>query len=236
MGGCRRSECPNDCSGNGRCLTNWAFTHDSSYVNNNDQMWDQSKTQQCSCDRGFTGYDCSERICPFGDNPTTECGENSASDFQLVSVQASSGEFFTLRFTDMFGGEFETRPIDPSQCSQGNACREVQYALMELPNFAVPNVEVDQLSLGTTGEQVYRIAFVDTANVGKQNTLSCNKVSDPEVDGASPNYTKASACEVIDVGLPEWYDAAGSALTATTVSGTSVSVSDVLSDVVADDT
>merc|ERR1719409_2121258 len=71
--------------------------------------------------------------------------------------------------------------------------------------------------------------------VVKQNTLSCNKVSDPEVDGASPKYTKASACEVIDVGLPEWYDAAGSALTATTVSGTSVSVSDVLSDVVEDD-
>lgn len=233
--GCRRTSCPNDCSGHGRCLTNWAVSGSSSFVSNNDQFWDQSKSQQCSCDRGFSGYDCSYRICPFGDDPTTECGENSASDFQLVSVSAAADTFFTLRFTDMFGGDFETRPIDPSKCNAGEPCREVQFALMELPNFAIPNVEVDQLSLSSSSsdEHNYRISFVDSANVGKQNTLACNVVSDPSGDGSSPKYSQAADCSVLDVGLPEWFDAAGGDLTSTTVgSGQTIDSSEILSDAV----
>jgi len=51
----------------------------------------------------------------------------------------------------MFGGTFTTRPIldHAPSCALKNAkptpCPEVQYALMDLPNFAIPEVEVDAI-------------------------------------------------------------------------------------------
>ena len=116
-----------------------------SYTPFNDQFWDKDITQQCVCDRGFEGWDCSQRSCPVGDDPTTACAENIAEDYQLVFVlrsQLINTEYFTLNFQDNFGGTFTTRPIVASGCTAGDACPEVQYALLELPNMAIPNVEV----------------------------------------------------------------------------------------------
>jgi len=225
--GCRRTTCPNSCSGHGRCLSNadingW-YT---SFNYPNDQMWDQARTQTCKCDRGYTGYDCNSRICPFGDDPTSDCGENSAGDVQLVVTKSPKDDnthtFFTLTFTDMFGGRFTTRPIldhAPSCDLIGGVptpCPEIQYALMDLPNFAIPEVEVDALKYtdkGTDRTSMYTVQFTDSSNSGKQNTLECEVVHDTSVDGAQPKYTKVTECEVYNVGGPEWFDASGEANT-----------------------
>jgi hypothetical protein len=206
-------------------------------MENNDQFWDQDKTQQCACDRGYTGYDCSGRVCPFGDDPTTECGENSADDYQMVSVVSSTGaDYFTLTCKDMFGGTFETRPIAVAGCTRSDgpaSCREVQYALMELPNFAIPNVEVDIMgtSAGTANEFLYRIHFTDSANTGKQNTLACStntNEGEASTAGSAPLYDAADSCETFDVGYPEWFDSEGVLSALTTSTSASLSVSDVL--------
>merc|ERR1712054_424355 len=34
-------------------------------------LWDSSKNMACHCDPRWTGYDCSERKCPLGDDPLT---------------------------------------------------------------------------------------------------------------------------------------------------------------------
>merc|ERR1712054_414221 len=34
-------------------------------------LWDSSKNTACQCDPRWTGYDCSERKCPLGDDPLT---------------------------------------------------------------------------------------------------------------------------------------------------------------------
>lgn len=191
-------------------------------------MWDQKRTQSCSCDRGYTGYDCNSRVCPFGDDPTSDCGENSAGDVQLVVTQsltnkdnkvAADRRYFTLTFTDMFGGEFTTRPIldhapscIPSTAGQRTECPEIQYALMDLPNFAIPEVEVDAIKYtekGTKTTSMYTIQFTDSSNSGKQNTLKCSTISDTTVAGAQPNYQAVDLCRVYNVGGPEWYDATG---------------------------
>merc|ERR1712227_123410 len=78
----------------------------------NSQFWDQGRSQQCVCDRGFTGFDCSQRICPYGDNPATSCQEGSADDFQLVYMSTDADDLFTLKMRDMFGGTYTTRPIN----------------------------------------------------------------------------------------------------------------------------
>ena len=83
--GCRRTVCPDGCSGQGRCFRNSDVNGQyKSYTYPDDQMWDQMCTQTYKCDCDHTGYDCNSRICPFGDDPTSNCGENSAGDVQLV--------------------------------------------------------------------------------------------------------------------------------------------------------
>jgi len=224
--GCRRTTCPNGCSGHGRCLDNWDVnpTQYSSFNYPNDQFWDQKRTQTCACDRGYTGYDCNTRICPFGDDPTSNCGENSAGDVQLVvsrSLTDGDASYFTLTFTDMFGGAFTTRPILDKHCkvkdSKPTSCQEVQYALMDLPNFAIPEVQVDiidRVEAGTTTKTItslYTVQFTDSSNAGKQNTLKCQIVADNDVAGAQPKFNSVQACEVFNVGAPEWFDESGEA-------------------------
>jgi len=173
----------------------------------NSQFWDQARSQQCVCDRGFTGFDCSERICPYGDNPRSACVEGAADDYQLVFMAVGTEDFFTLKFRDAFGGTYTTRPINAHKCTTAGPCPEVQYALMELPNFAVPEVEVDLLEVGlAAGQEAYLIHFKDPANAGKQNTLECEAVTDPTVDGAAPKYKPVVACRVFYAGVPEWYN------------------------------
>jgi len=229
--GCRRTTCPNGCSGHGRCLDN-SDVNPGQYMSfnyPNDQMWDQMRTQSCKCDRGYTGYDCNSRICPFGDDPTSDCGENSAGDVQLVvtrsqaTVTAKADQrFFTLTFTDMFGGRFTTRPIldRADSCTPGTdptPCPEIQYALMDLPNFAIPEVEVDALPNPTTNAgtitSLYTVQFTHSSNSGKQNTLECEVVDDSTVAGAQPKYVGVAACHVYNVGGPEWFDESGEELT-----------------------
>jgi len=227
--GCRRTTCPNDCSGHGRCLDNYDINPRQymSFNYPNDQMWDQKRTQSCKCDRGYTGYDCNSRICPFGDDPTSDCGENSAGDVQLVVTKSltTTAKYFTLTFIDMFGGEFTTRPIldHAESCkptgTEFKPCPEIQYALMDLPNFAIPEVEVDtikQVATGTgatgTTTSLYTVQFTDSSNSGKQNTLKCELVKDSTVAGAQPKYDGVSQCEVFNVGGPEWFDESGEEL------------------------
>jgi len=211
--GCRRTSCPNKCSGHGKCMLNSEVNQKQYQSINkyNSQFWDQDRTQQCVCDRGFSGYDCSDRVCPSGDNPVSNCGEGSATDYQLVYVSADSvnkDDYFTLKMRDTFGGTVTTRPINAHACTVAGHCNEVQYALMELPNFAVPEVEVDLLALSSlgTGEQAYLISFKDPANAGKQNTLECEPVPNPMVNGAAPKYNPVVACHVFHAGMPEWYN------------------------------
>jgi len=227
--GCRRTSCPNSCSGHGRCLDNYDVNPGQymSYNYPNDQMWDQMRTQTCKCDRGFTGYDCNSRICPFGDDPTSDCGENSAGDVQLVVTKShkTTPQYFSLTFTDMFGGRFYTRPIldHAPSCTKNveypaalpKPCPEVQYALMDLPNMAIPEVQVDVLSQtikGTDTTTMYTVQFTDSSNAGKQNTIECEVVDDSSVDGAQPKYTSVAECKVYNVGGPEWFSTSGEAL------------------------
>merc|ERR1711998_400123 len=93
--GCRRTTCPNDCSGHGRCLTNHdinsqyvgtASGHESS-ASFGTQFWDHDKTMQCACDRGYSGHDCSSRICPHGDDVLTSCSSESTKDSQVILLK-----------------------------------------------------------------------------------------------------------------------------------------------------
>lgn len=154
--GCRRSQCPNLCSGHGMCVldadlktTTHGTVEDTNVATT--QYWNSRKTQQCICDGGFTGYDCSVRMCPSGDDPDTGCDDTSGSsalDVQFVQIVRENlrdgvskamdlDQFVTLSFTDQFNNQRTTKPI-----SFYDSARTVQTALIGLPDQVLPDVQV----------------------------------------------------------------------------------------------
>ena len=104
---CERIICPNDCSGNGRCLnikqmakdatsfplTTTAYSYGTAATIET-TTWDQNRTYGCVCDSynwnvglasgerqlsEFFGSDCSSRRCPSGNDPMTTADETDCS-------------------------------------------------------------------------------------------------------------------------------------------------------------
>jgi hypothetical protein len=112
--GCRRSTCPESCSGHGTCefidelavdfedrragpgydkkaantfaVSNAVTDSDNTRVINGYlyQLWDAQKIQGCKCDLGYSGPDCSSRIAPKGDDPLTTV--KSQHSVQMLSM------------------------------------------------------------------------------------------------------------------------------------------------------
>lgn len=101
---CRRSACPNQCSGHGLCVAdgdirsvldgvNYYGGGDADFLlSPQKQYWNAKMAHQCVCDQQYTGYDCSTRICPSGLDPSTSCDDSGAvNDIQAVSVLYGAG-------------------------------------------------------------------------------------------------------------------------------------------------
>jgi hypothetical protein len=70
---CGQSVCMNDCSGKGKCINlytaareynGFTLNHTTTY-----DQWDALITYGCVCDLGFSGYDCSQKNCDYGNDP-----------------------------------------------------------------------------------------------------------------------------------------------------------------------
>lgn len=62
------------------------------------EAWDADRIFGCSCDPEYTGYDCSRRVCPVGDDPLTP----GSAEVQVLVCDAASGTF-TLSFRSEHG-------------------------------------------------------------------------------------------------------------------------------------
>merc|ERR1712224_230069 len=172
--------------------------------------WPWLKYQQCHCDAGYEGDDCSLRQCPKGDDPETDCNTDRGYDFQQISCDLNSPAtkgFFQLRFVDQFGGEYDTRPIkiDPVGLTQEENANSIQDALEALPNFAIPEVEIDVDFSDPSADALIKVFFTDGHNTGKQKMLQvidraqCTHGSQPYfmVDAANEALGKGDLeCEI----------------------------------------
>lgn len=212
--GCRRTICPNDCSGHGRCLSNevvndqysgWRSGSEEAFAYGT-QFWDHDKTLQCWCDRGFSGDDCSKRICPHGDDVLTSCSDSNTVDTQTVVIGGltapattdTSNPFFTLEFTDHFGGSYTTAPIRRQGSEVSATAKAIQMALEALPNSAIPTVQVTGTTTSST--ESYTISFSDSATSGKQNTLQCGDMGESCTAGTQPKKpdSTTTTCLIIN--------------------------------------
>merc|ERR1711865_1347407 len=131
---CRYAACPNGCNGHGTCEYINEIATDSSiqYGSVSDRsydLWDAEKSRFCKCDGYWSGPDCSERMCPRGNDPLTtmtpdKIGGNTAEvqevqtiDIRGALLQEDYGEYiglggdFTLSYVDAYNQEWTTRPI-----------------------------------------------------------------------------------------------------------------------------
>jgi hypothetical protein len=93
------SDAPNTtvCSGRGRCLSmaQMGSTTDgisllSTFTYN---LWDAEMIYGCVCSEGFTGYDCSQRECPKGDDPLTTGQVDEVQIIECTCAATCSGSF-----------------------------------------------------------------------------------------------------------------------------------------------
>ena len=112
--GCRRSACPNDCSGHGICQSLEKFARDYTPVETNlrvagltdvtaeyDGAWDAKYSYGCKCDDGYRGADCSLFECPsqadvlngHGNERGRDCSGRGLCDYTTGLCECFSGYY-----------------------------------------------------------------------------------------------------------------------------------------------
>jgi hypothetical protein len=202
--GCRRSTCPNDCSGHGTCyyIEELSSFGDKNVIDYGTMQtystWDKSKIQACVCDPYYEGNDCSLRQCPRGDNILTTGGANAVqririSDATLVLGTSKPTGEITITFKDLYGGVWETTPIQITGTVATDAT-SVQNAIMALPNQVAESVacvgsELDLDATAATDDTTqFDCTFSGDQNSGDQHDMIVNYKGCSQA-GCTPIYT-----------------------------------------------
>uniref|UniRef100_A0A7S2W9D6 EGF-like domain-containing protein n=1 Tax=Rhizochromulina marina TaxID=1034831 RepID=A0A7S2W9D6_9STRA len=137
-----------ECSGHGRCLTMRQLSHLAATLEGEDAgldygsdpsnpaEWDALRLRGCYCDDGYTGADCSERLCPVGDDPNTS---QDVDEVQLLNCTANGGTF-TLSFGSVVGEDGRRGPATTAPIPFNASAKDLQAALEALES--VQAVEV----------------------------------------------------------------------------------------------
>lgn len=188
--------CPSGCSGNGRCLPMSMLNSTNTYST----AWDADKAHACVCDRGYGGVDCSQRLCPKGDDPLTTSQNDRVYS---VSLYGSTIGEFVFKFTDNYGTTWTTRPLSMGRyveelelgnvtaAATGSTFDSSSDASMATAVSAAGLRENDYITIGST---THRITAVSGELLGL--TPNVSTTVDEKItlirNGATPSQVEAA--------------------------------------------
>lgn len=156
------------CSGHGTC----EYIKDLTTAYN---LWDVNAARICTCDAGWQGADCKQRMCPHGDDPlyTNTTGSEVQAFYMSCNTPGTDGVegSFKLEYTDVFGEKWTTSNITLNADSNavGNVAADTQTALMAIPNGVLKSVTVTA-SVPNTDDILLSVTF--TGNPGDLHLMS----------------------------------------------------------------
>ena len=208
---CEYLTCPGEeslCNGHGECLDMYSLAnralengvypttlHSYGLIPNNPDTWDATKVYGCLCDSKYSGYDCSESLCPYGDNPSTK----SQSDEQQIIYCADADVSGSIVFN------YKEELSSPVAASATTAT--VKETLESMAGIGEVNVDIatngNTDSICTSAGNQFIITFLtehgDLPEL-KLTTLSIGTTSDP---ATVTEYRK---------GTKEWEECSGKGL------------------------
>lgn len=189
--------CPNACSDHGKCRS-----LEEVFLPYKDvfpppailSSWERHRIMTCVCDAPFTGPDCSQRLCPFGDDPLSSDGQMPAVQIQRLTLEfedlpvppRSDGELALIHKTPQ-GGTYSTESIN-AIFNPASAPSQIKRALEALPDFSVPLVQVESHPDNdlSTRSRKYDIRFSHPRNAGRQKLLQCVRNLGCDQPGCQP--------------------------------------------------
>ena len=226
---CNRMACPNDCSGKGVCQSTGYLTTNANSVTDawynvaqstaTYGLWDANMAMACKCDPGYSGPDCSTRSCPVGDDILTQVDQVSETQYIDIkttcegSVDCSTGTPLTattvlsgsirLTYTDQFGEEYTTEPIEGVGAYGGSQtlATNAAAALRGLPNNVVPDtVNVKATYCDVYQAQRYDIGTDATGGPASTNFRIVAKSDGTASDSGNTVFASDGKIKVLDPG------------------------------------
>merc|ERR1719502_2599213 len=117
----------------------------------------------CKCDAGYSGSDCSSRVCAYGIDPLYVDDESTARVYTATYNLAGTGMSgtYAIKFYDVFGEDWVTEPILADAATD---CQTVVDTLEALPNTVIPDGSVMCSATLGADSNTYELTF--TGNPG----------------------------------------------------------------------
>jgi len=233
---CQRTSCPNACSGHGVCdnikelaedredgdlskgayaMNGYASEHagigDLSGVGTQIYaLWDKTFTMGCKCDPGYTGSDCSLKLCRYGIDPLFIPSNYiysadgvieydwDAPHFEKAYVEILSGNTgmkgqFDLTIYDVYGEKYVLDALDYATYESGNytSCAEIMdyFPNQNLKDTVTGGIHHQMKFKGGMVSSAYMggqtVPFCKTLAVNQTNQLKFTQISDSGLDPAA---------------------------------------------------
>lgn len=171
---CQRTSCPSGCSGHGTCSTIRDLSvfegpdYDHAVTNYGDGLgveynqWDKYSVTACKCDQGFAGPDCSQMLCPKGDDPLTLNQNYRSIRFTVFNEHQYAEDYVGLQF---MGETVLVNVFDLSACSN---------ALSNKGPFGTVGCVTSKSYASNLYQQVFTLTFYSWPTYPRSNNLYSN--------------------------------------------------------------
>ena len=140
------------------------------------RLWDKDVTLGCDCDGGYSGADCSQKMCKKGfdplyfDNGRTKRYQNLTVVFYTQNQHSSIKGNYSLIYYTANGDALQTDPIPIS-----SSCATITGYLESLPNDVIPSGSLKCFR----SELTYGYGTATSSSTGQSSAAGTEPILDP---------------------------------------------------------